>query len=152
MNPEIQRQQEEDVKRMRDALAKNANLRNLALEDLETQKALVNGIKKVPQRVILDQAQQLEHKTLPLILEKAKGNVEDPTYQFWRGVLDSLTWALHVIDYSIRLEERITRLKHNHAYYKDLCAKLERELDKYTTMERIMTTDLINDYTKTNER
>jgi hypothetical protein len=148
MNPEIQKQRTEDVQRMKDALSKSANLRNLALEDLEAQKALVNGIKKVPESTIIDQAQQLEHKILPAILEKSKGDVNDSNYQYWRGVLDSLNWALHVIDYSIRLEDRLTRRKHELSYFKELSARLERELDKYTTMDRVLTTELINDYTK----
>lgn len=147
MNNEISRQQAEDIKRMRDALAKNANLRNVALEDLETQKALVNGIKKVPQAKIIDQAQQLEHKILPAILQKAGGDTSNENYQYWRNVLDSLNWLLHITDYAIRLEERVTRIKHNLAYYQQLTVRLERELDKYTTMDRFLTTELITDYT-----
>jgi hypothetical protein len=147
MNPEIERQQAEDVQRMRDQLARHANLRNLAMEDLETQKQLINGIKKVPEAKIIDQAQQLEHKILPAILQKAGGDVTNENYVYWRSVLDSLNWLLHITDYSIRLEERITRTKHNLAYYQKLCVRLEKELDKYTTMDRVLTTELINDYT-----
>jgi hypothetical protein len=147
MNPEIERQQAEDVKRMRDQLAMHANLRNIALEDLETQKALVNGIKKVPQAKIIDQAQQLEHKILPAILQKAGGDVTNENYVYWRSVLDSLNWLLHVTDYAIRLEERVSRIKHQLVYYQKLSARLEVELATYTTMDRVITTDLITDYT-----
>jgi hypothetical protein len=147
MNPEIERQQAEDVQRMRNNLAMHANLRNIALEDLETQKQLVTGIKKVPQSKIIDQAQQLEHKILPAILQKAGGDVNNENYVYWRSVLDSLNWLLHITDYSIRLEERVTRTKHTLAYMQGLASRLERELDKYTTMDRFLTTELINDYT-----
>lgn len=148
MNPEILKQRADDIQRMRESLAKSANLRNLALEDLETQKALVNGIKKVDQNKILDQAQQLEHKILPAILEKAKGDTENENYKYWRGVLDSLNWALHVIDYSIRLEERCIRYRHTNQYYKTLAAKLEGELAQYSTMERFLTADLMKQFLK----
>lgn len=148
MNPEINRQQQDDVQRMKDALSRHANLRNLALEDLDAQKHLINGIKKVPQSKIVDQAQQLEHKILPQLLEKYNGDVNNETYQYWRGVLDSLNWLLHITDYAIRLEERVTRVKHNLIYYQQLAAKLERELDKFNTMESFLTSELITSYTQ----
>jgi hypothetical protein len=148
MNPEIKRQQAEDALRVKEALAKSANLRNIALESLEQQKALVNGIKKIPESQILDQAQQLEHKILPAALEKFNGDIENENYKYWRGVLDSLNWALHVVDYSIRLEEKITRIKHRLSYEQNLNLKLERELEQYTTMDRFITTELITDYTQ----
>ena len=146
MTPEIKQQQQEDVQRMKDNLAKAANLRNLALEDLETQKALVNGMKKMKPHEVIDQAQQLENSILPKIL--AKHGAESAEYKFWKGVLDSMNWLLHITDYSIRLEERIVRLKHNLDYYQRLTMKLERELDHYTTLDRVMTNDLIHSYTQ----
>jgi len=146
MNPDIQKQRTEDVQRMKDALSKSANLRNLALEDLEAQKALVNGIKKMQPGEVIDQAQQLENIILPRVL--AKHGPESTEYKFWKGVLDSLNWLLHITDYSIRLEERIIRHRHNLDYYKNLTVRLERELEHYTTVDRVMTTDLINSYTK----
>jgi hypothetical protein len=148
MNPEISRQRADDVQRMKENLSRSANLRNLALEDLEQQKALVNGIKKVSQSDLIDQAQQLEHKILPAILQKANGDTENENYKYWRGVLDSLNWALHVIDYSIRLEERCLRYRHTQQYYKTLAAKLEGELAQYTTMERFLTADLMTQFLK----
>jgi hypothetical protein len=146
MNTEIKRQQADDIQRRKEMLNKKANLRNLSLDDLETQKALVNGIKKMPQSKVIDQAQQLEHSILPSILAKAGGNVNDTNYVFWRGVLDSLNWLLHITDYSIRLEERISREKHQNEYLRTLAVKLQRELDNYSTMERFITNDLVNSY------
>lgn len=139
--PEIIQQRLEDVKRMRENLAKSSNLRNLVLEDLETQQHLVNGLKKVPISSIVDQAQQLEHQILPA-LEKKYGLTHEQ-YTYWKGVLDSLNWLLHVMDYVERLERRLMRVQHQLKYYQDLAVKLDQEIQHFTTLERFLTLDLV---------
>lgn len=140
--PEIIEQRLADVKRMRDNLARSANLRNLVVEDLETQQQLIQGLKKVPTSTVIDQAQQLEHQILPA-LEKKYG-ITHEQYTYWKGVLDSLNWLLHVMDYLERLERRLMRVQHQLKYYQDLAVKLEQELQHYTTVERYLTIDLLN--------
>jgi hypothetical protein len=115
------------------------------MEDLDTQQHLVNGIKKVSEADIIKQAQQIEHVILPAILKK-NGDGED--YRFWKGVLDTMNWALFLIDFSIRLEGRMIRQRHENLYLKNLSVKLESELQQYTTMERFMTGEIIKEYFK----
>lgn len=143
MHPNDIRMQEVD--QVKNNLAKSANLRNLSMEDLETQQHLVNGIKKVSEAEIIKQAQQIENVILPAILKKS-GDGED--YRFWKGVLDTMNWSLFLIDYSIRLEGRMIRQRHENLYLKNLAAKLEMELNQYTTMERFMTGEIIKEYFK----
>lgn len=138
---EIIEMRKQEVLRMRANLEKEANLRNLVLEDLESQKNLVNGIKKVSITQIIDQAQQLQNIILPS-LEKKYGLTHDQ-YIYWKGVLDSLNWLLYVLENTERLERKLIQVRHQLMYYKELTAKLEKELDHYTSMENFMMKELI---------
>jgi hypothetical protein len=138
---EIIQMRKAEVERMRANLEKDAALRNLVLEDLESQQNLVNGLKKVNISQIIDQAQQLQYKILPSLEQKY--GLQHEQYIYWKGVLDSLNWLLYVMDNTERLERKLIQVRHQLMYYKDLNAKLEKELQHFTTMENFMMKELI---------
>ena len=127
------------VLKMKERLMSNANLRNLVYESLDHQAKLVDGLKKVEVGAMIDQAQQLEKQIIPAIIKKHGENSAE--FLFWKGVLDTVLWAMYLVEHSERLNKRLIRTQHMLGYFQNHNEDLQEELNFYTTLERFITQD-----------
>jgi hypothetical protein len=128
-----------EVLRMKERLMSNANLRNLIYENLDTQAKLVDGLKKVEVGAMIDQAQQLETQIIPAIIRKHGDQSTEA--KFWKGVLDTIVWAMYLVDHSDSLKRQLIRTQHMLGYYQNFGREMQEELNYYTTLERFITED-----------
>ena len=128
-----------EVLRMKEQLMSNANLRNLIYESLDNQAKLVDGLKKVEVGAMIDQAQQLEKQIIPAIIEKHGENSSQ--FKFWKGVLDTIIWAMYLVEHSDSLNRQLIRTQHMLGYYQNYNRELQQELTYYNTLERFITED-----------
>ena len=117
----------------------NANLRNLIYESLDNQAKLVDGLKKVEVAAMIDQAQQLDTQIIPAIIRKHGDQSAEA--KFWKGVLDTVIWAMYLVDHSDSLNRQLIRTQHMLGYYQNYNRELQEELNYYTTLERFITED-----------
>jgi hypothetical protein len=128
-----------EVLRMKERLMSNANLRNLIYESLDNQAKLVDGLKKVEVAAMIDQAQQLDTQIIPAIIRKHGDQSAEA--KFWKGVLDTVIWAMYLVDHSDSLNRQLIRTQHMLGYYQNYNRELQQELNYYTTLERFITED-----------
>ena len=128
-----------EVLRMKEKLMSNANLRNLIYESLDNQAKLVDGLKKVEVATMIDQAQQLDTQIIPAIIRKHGDQSAEA--KFWKGVLDTVIWAMYLVDHSDSLNRQLIRTQHMLGYYQNYNRELQQELNYYTTLERFITED-----------
>jgi hypothetical protein len=128
-----------EVLRMKERLMSNANLRNLIYESLDNQAKLVDGLKKVEVAAMIDQAQQLDTQIIPAIIRKHGDQSAEA--RFWKGVLDTIVWAMYLVDHSDSLNRQLIRTQHMLGYYQNYNRELQQELNYYTTLERFITED-----------
>lgn len=128
-----------EVLRMKEKLMSNANLRNLVYEELDNQAKHVDGLKKVEVATMVDQAQQLESQIIPAIIKKHGENSAE--FRFWKGVLDTVIWAMYLVDHSDSLRRQLIRTQHMLGYYQNFGREMQEELNYYTTLERFITQD-----------
>jgi hypothetical protein len=128
-----------EVLRMKEKLMSNANLRNLIYESLDNQAKLVDGLKKVEVAAMIDQAQQLDTQIIPAIIRKHGDQSAEA--RFWKGVLDTIVWAMYLVDHSDSLNRQLIRTQHMLGYYQNYNRELQQELNYYTTLERFITED-----------
>jgi hypothetical protein len=128
-----------EVLRMKERLMSNANLRNLIYESLDNQAKLVDGLKKVEVATMIDQAQQLDTQIIPAIIRKHGDQSAEA--KFWKGVLDTVIWAMYLVDHSDSLNRQLIRTQHMLGYYQNYNRELQQELNYYTTLERFITED-----------
>jgi hypothetical protein len=128
-----------EVLRMKERLMSNANLRNLIYESLDNQAKLVDGLKKVEVATMIDQAQQLDTQIIPAIIRKHGDQSAEA--KFWKGVLDTIVWAMYLVDHSDSLNRQLIRTQHMLGYYQNYNRELQEELNYYTTLERFITED-----------
>ena len=117
----------------------NANLRNLIYESLDNQAKLVDGLKKVEVATMIDQAQQLDTQIIPAIIRKHGDQSAEA--KFWKGVLDTVIWAMYLVDHSDSLNRQLIRTQHMLGYYQNFGREMQEELNYYTTLERFITED-----------
>lgn len=127
------------VLKMKERLMSNANLRNLVYESLDNQAKLVDGIKKVEVAKMIDQAQHLENNIIPKIIKNY--GEKSTEFEFWKGVLDTVLWAMYLVDHSERLNKRLIRTQHMLGYFQNHNQELQEELNFFTTLERFITQD-----------
>ena len=128
-----------EVLRMKERLMSNANLRNLIYESLDNQAKLVDGLKKVEVATMIDQAQQLDTQIIPAIIRKHGDQSAEA--KFWKGVLDTVIWAMYLVDHSDSLNRQLIRTQHMLGYYQNFGREMQEELNYYTTLERFITED-----------
>ena len=100
------------------------------------------AIEDIPVRKMYEQAMYIENELLPRI--EKKGGTKSADYQFFREVYKSILWAIIVLDRF----DKITRLEAQTALYNELLRDrvllLEKELQKYITMEDLLFSDGID--------
>jgi hypothetical protein len=133
----------ESVKRRLQMKAISRNLAELSLED---QKRLVDGLENVPQKQILDQAQYLENVMLPKISEKR--GVESDDYKFYKSVLNSLLWAIVIIDRFEFLKTEYSTEQIMREFLQEQLITCRSELNKYQTAEEMLMNSTWEKYAK----
>lgn len=109
----------------------------------QKERKIVQGLRDVPVSMIVEQLQYLENELLPRV-EKGKGTAADKI--FFKKLVESLFWSLIVIDRYEALLSRIDNLQLDVQLYKERMQLIERELQKYQTLEELLFTDGVNKY------
>ncbi len=111
-----------------------SSLRNAKDENFKDQQArIAKGIESVAINKIYQQALHIEKHYLPTI-EKSRG-VESAEYKFFKEVFTSLMWAIVLADRNEFSEVKLYRVSLQLEFYQQHAEKLERMLNKYTTLE-----------------
>jgi hypothetical protein len=118
--------------------------RNLSEMTMEDQKKLVEGLKNIPQKQMMEQAQYIENILLPKI-EQTKG-IEDANYKFYQGVVDSLLWAICIVDRYEFLQNQHYHKCTMNEFLQEQLVNCKKELDKYYAAEDLTLTDSLNKY------
>lgn len=121
--------------------------RNLSQLSEEDQRKLVEGLKNVPQRQILEQAQYLENVLLPKI--KQNRGEDHADYKYYRSVCDSLMWCIFIIDRYEFLEWELNKQKIQNEFLQEQLLITRRELGKYHAAEDLIMSSSLNDYART---
>jgi|SRR5580700_10245229 hypothetical protein len=128
------------IKKMRAELGMRAAMR--AAHDNPDAAKAAKAIQEIPVRKIYDQALHIENFILPKT-EQLRGK-DSIDYQFFREVFQSLLWTIAVLDRFDKMarSESHSRLVNEILYERvDL---LERELQKYITMEDLLMSDSVD--------
>lgn len=120
--------------------------RNLSELSLEDQKKLVDGLQGVPIKQLYDQAQYIENILLPKIL--ASRGVESEDYKFYKGVANSLIWAMFIVDRFEFLKSQYTTEQLFREFLQEQLIVYKSELDKYQTVEDMFMNLTYDKYSK----
>ena len=115
-------------------------------ENLLTAKELSNALAAVPAMRIWADIQHVYHNVLPAI-EKKTG-VDSEQYKIFRGIVDSLIWAMHILTKYEQQILKIGNLQFENQLLREKLSLTERELLNYTTVEQLIKTDTLQDYAK----
>jgi|HubBroStandDraft_2_1064218.scaffolds.fasta_scaffold00675_14 hypothetical protein len=128
------------IKKMRAELGMRAAMR--AAHDNPDAAKAAKAIQEIPVRKIYDQALHIENFILPKT-EQLRGK-DSIDYQFFREVFQSLLWAIVVLDRFDRVVRSDASHKLELEVWRDRVALLERELQKYITMEDLLMSDSVD--------
>jgi ATP phosphoribosyltransferase regulatory subunit HisZ len=106
-------------------------------------KKLADGIRDMPVKQMLDQLVYIEKELLPAIAKK-KGREED--YKFFESVGRSLAYAVILMDRYDYLHGKFINSRIQAALLLDHQQMIEKELERYTTMEDLLLSDCMNKY------
>lgn len=126
-------------------IKKRAVTRNLVDQQAHDDK-LVEGLRNVPQRQLLEKAQYLENVILPKV-EQSTGT-ESENYKFYRGLQDAILWCLLIMDRYDFLQRKFAEVNMQNKWLQEEVKRYENELLKYTTMEDLLYTDAMDQYKK----
>jgi len=138
---EATRQKFEETK---NRLQMKAITRNLTALSEEDQRLLVEGLKNAPVSKMMSEAQYLENIMLPKIMTNRGADSKE--YKFYSGVLDSLLWAILIVDRYERLQTLHCNSQLLAEFYKEQMTLSHRELAKYDAAEDLLLTDSMNRY------
>ncbi len=104
-------------------------------EDYRINKAHAS----IPQFKIIDQAHYLKEHMLPRIAKNRGEESED--YQFYFSLVQSLMYMLAVLGRDERLKHELSNMKLLRDIFQSKCLFYEKELQKYTTMEDLLSNE-----------
>jgi len=121
-----------------------ASLRNAKDENYkDQQKKVAKGIEAVAINKIYQQALHLEKHYLPSI-ERSRG-IDSAEYKFFKDVFTSLMWAICLADRNEFIEVRHHRVSLQLEFYMQHCEKLERQFNKYATLEDLFLSSTLDE-------
>jgi hypothetical protein len=126
-----------------DLLAR-ATLNELTQEEKELNAKLAKGVEDIPVKRMMDQILYIRNELLPGI-ERKRGK-SSPDYEFFAGVADSLIYAIIMADRFGGIEAQNTRLRIYSQLQRDHVELLERELQKFTTLEDLFYSSALDRY------
>jgi len=132
------------ISQLKADLLARATLNELTEEEKKTQAKVAKGITDIPVKKMMDQILYIREELLPGI-EKKRGK-SSPDYEFFEGVADSLIYAIIMADRFDHIEAKNTRLRMYSVLQRDHLELLEKELQKYTTLEDLIFTDFLDRY------
>lgn len=101
---------------------------------------LKDGLIDMPISKMWSQVQYLQNHVLPQAKEKL--GEESESYQFYKGLVDSLLWAINIQSRYDALQLKYSREKYQHHIVFENYLAMEKELLKYTTLEDLYTSML----------
>lgn len=108
---------------------------------------VVAAKEKLPGARIGQQIQYLENMIMPAVAQK-RGGKDSADYKFFEGLIQSLKWCLVMydkLDYMLR-EDGLLRLEKQ--ILCDRVLLLERELQRFETLEQLYTSEFLEKYDK----
>jgi hypothetical protein len=99
----------------------------------DREKKIAKGVERVSVAVIIEQCRYIQDHLLPGIEEKH--GRDHANYKFFSGVARSLLWAICLVDRNEFVEARHYRQSLQYEILTQHCEKLERQFNKYATME-----------------
>ena len=116
--------------------------------DLEESKkkkyaGALEAVKKMPFRKMQDEILYLQNNILPAIAARKAGK-DGPDYKFFQGLIESLKWALIMYDRLDVLMGRHSLLSLEKTILMERVALYEKELTKYTTMEDLYLSEMLD--------
>jgi hypothetical protein len=112
----------------------------------ELQAKLVEGLQNVPINKMLQQVQYLQQQALPTAEKKFGRNNEN--YRFYASLVDSLVWAMFILDKMESLQNQYGNNKLLLQFYQERTQFLEKQLQKYTTTEDLLLSGGIEEFAK----
>jgi hypothetical protein len=109
---------------------------NLSTMSPEEQAKLVDGLKQVPLYKIHEQSQYLINQLLPAV--ESKKGIDSEDYKFFKGLVDSLCWAVLILDRFERMSYQLSNERMLREFFQNKAVFLEQQLTKYTTMEDLV--------------
>jgi hypothetical protein len=109
-------------------------------------KQVRGRLDQFPTKRMVDAVNYLDKNILPAI--KKKSGEQSPDYVFFSSVVEMLLWAVLVKDRFDRLETRWVNEKVMGELMRENLVTLQRELDKYTTIEDVWLTEGLDHYMK----
>lgn len=120
--------------------------RNLTELSPEEQKKLVDGLQGVPIKQIYDQAQYIENILLPKIATNR--GVESDDYKFYKGVSNSLIWAMFVVDRFDFIKTQYATEQIFREFLQEQLIVYKSELGKYQAAEDMLMNLTYEKYSK----
>lgn len=96
-------------------------------------------LHEIPAKRFMDQVQYLENEILPQI--EKRGGSETDQYKYFTAVVESLLYAIMVKDREYNLLNRCQQLQQINLILSARNEFLEKELQKYVTMEDLFLTE-----------
>src|ERR1700721_175806 len=106
-----------------------------ALKDISEgdRQKMVKGMKDVPVAKMMDAVNFIDKNLLPAVKKKSGDKSAD--YEFFKGVIDYLLWAIVLVDRYDTLEARWVRQRMQIRLLEEQLDLVEKELLKNTTLE-----------------
>ncbi len=114
-------------------LADELKARQIADNLVSAGKQLVDGLVPVPVKKIMEQCQYLQNHVLPQALQKMGEQSE--SYQFYKGLVDSLLWCLLMTERAEFYRRQIGYEKSASEFFRAESIRYREELAKYQLIE-----------------
>jgi hypothetical protein len=108
------------------------------------RSGLEDGLRNAPVKQMIDAANYIENNLLPAV--KKKNGEKSADYIFFKEVVDYLAWAILLSDRYGQMEMRWIRQKLEIQLLKEHLELLERELQRYTTLEDVLLSSTLDVY------
>jgi hypothetical protein len=105
-------------------------------------KRLAKGLEDIPEKQMFDQLQYITGELLPAV--KKKGKASD--VEFFESLARSLAYAAIIIERYDYLYGRFINSRIDVALLRDRLEMMEKELQRYTTMEDLYLSDFVDKY------
>lgn len=133
-----------NLQQIRDTVRGNIMAANLAKQSGGDPQALHNALAVVPETTMWRLMIWLHEIILPKIAQ-SKG-VDSDEYKNHEGIRDAVIWALYISGAYEKLLFKNQKDLQLLGYYIERAAFLERELQKYTTAEQLITNESMDVY------
>lgn len=133
-----------NLQQIRDTVRGAIMAANLAKQSNGNTQQLHNALAVVPESKMYNLMIWLHEVLLPKIAQSR--GVDSDEYKNHEAIRDAVIWSLHISGAYEKLLFKNTKDLQLLGYYIEKCAFLERELQKYTTVEQLITNETADVY------